>query len=295
MTNDTSAQIAVIGGSGFYEMEGLGDVQEWRVETPFGEPSDAIVLGTLGGVRMAFLPRHGVGHRILPSELPARANIWALKQLGVERIIAVNAVGSLRREIAPLQLVVPDQFVDRTRRRIGTFFGNGIVAHISFDKPVCPDMSHDLVAAAEAVGAEVHRGGSCVVIEGPAFSTKKESLLYQTWGLSVIGMTAMPEAKLAREAEICYASLSLVTDYDTWHESSEPVTAEMILKNLSRNVETAKKVVAAAVFSLARERECPCATALSNAIVTSPDVVPDDVKRDLAPIIGRYLPMEAGV
>jgi len=244
---------------------------------------------------MAFLPRHGVGHRILPSELPARANIWALKQLGVERIIAVSAVGSLRRGIAPLHLVVPDQFIDRTRGRPSTFFGRGLVAHIAFDQPVCPDVSSLLVASAEAVGADVHKGGTAIVIDGPAFSTKKESVLYQSWGADVIGMTSLPEAKLAREAEICYASLSLVTDYDTWHESNQPVTAELILANLTQNVETAKNVVAETVSALSQTRECSCGSALANALVTAPELVPEDVKRDLAPIIERYMPVGVGV
>ncbi len=295
MTAEANAQVAVIGGSGFYELEGLTDVREHRAQTAFGEPSDAIVLGTLAGVRMAFLPRHGVGHRILPSELPARANILALKQLGVERIIAVSAVGSLRRGIAPLHLVVPDQFIDRTRGRPSTFFGKGLVAHIAFDQPVCPDVSSALVASAESVEADVHKGGTSIVIDGPAFSTKKESVLYQSWGADIIGMTALPEAKLAREAEICYASLSLVTDYDTWHESIQPVTAELILANLTRSVETAKSVVAKTVAALSEARECSCGSALANALVTAPDLVPEDVKRDLAPIIDRYMPVGAGV
>jgi 5'-methylthioadenosine phosphorylase len=295
MTTDASAHVAVIGGSGFYELEGLTDVQKHRARTPFGDPSDAIMLGTLAGVRMAFLPRHGVGHRILPAELPARANIWALKQLGVERIISVSAVGSLRRDIAPLHLVVPDQFIDRTRGRRSTFFGRGLVAHIAFDQPVCPEMSALLATSAESVGADVHKGGTGIVIDGPAFSTKKESMLYQSWGADVIGMTALPEAKLAREAEMCYSALSLVTDYDTWHESNQPVTAEMVLGNLTRNVETAKNVVSEAVSTLPQERECSCGSALSNALVTAPELVPDDVKRDLAPIIERYMPVGAGV
>ncbi len=288
----TSAQVAVIGGSGFYRMEGLSDIEELRPETPFGPTSDAITLGTLAGVRVAFLPRHGAGHRILPSELPVHANVWALKQLGVERIIAVSAVGSLREEIAPLHLVVPDQLIDRTRGRRNTFFGEGLVAHIAFEEPFCPVLSELLASAAHAAGATVHLGGTCVVIEGPAFSTRAESHLYRSWGASVIGMTALPEAKLAREAEICYATLALVTDYDTWHESHDPVSAEMILDNLGHNVGTARRVVADVVRTLPATRECSCPSALATALVTSPELVPEETKRRLAPIIGRLMPAE---
>jgi 5'-methylthioadenosine phosphorylase len=290
---DKRAELAVVGGSGFYELEGLTDVHEVRVDTPFGDPSDTIVLGTLDEVRMAFLPRHGVGHRILPSELPARANIWALKQLGVERIIAVSAVGSLREDIAPLHLVVPHQLIDRTRGRPNTFFGKGLVAHIAFDQPFCPELSAVLAASAKGQGATVHEGGTGIVIEGPAFSTKGESHLYRSWGADIIGMTALPEAKLAREAEICYAGLSLVTDYDVWHESEGPVSADMIIANLTKNVEMAKKVVATTAGELPAERGCGCGSSLASALVTSPDLVPEAVKRDLAPIIQRYMPAGA--
>jgi 5'-methylthioadenosine phosphorylase len=283
------ADLAVIGGSGFYQMEGLTDVEEVRLDTPFGPPSDRLVLGTLAGVRLAFLPRHGVGHRILPSELPARANIWALKSLGVQYIISVNAVGSLREEIAPLHMVVPDQLIDRTRGRPSSFFGRGLVAHIAFDEPFCPVLSSILAESAAEAGVTVHRGGTCVVMEGPAFSTKAESHLYRSWGAHIIGMTGLPEAKLAREAEICYATLASVSDYDTWHESHAAVSAEMILDNLKRNVEAAKRVVAAAVPRLPQQRSCPCPDALRTALVTPFEAVPEGVKRDLAPIIGRYL------
>ena len=288
------ARVAVIGGSGFYDMPGLQNIEEVRLDTPFGAPSDAIVLGTLEGVRAAFLPRHGVGHRILPSELPARANIWALKQLGVERVIAVSAVGSLREDIEPLHLVVPDQLIDRTRGRPSTFFGDGLVAHIAFDEPFCPDLSATLGAAAPVTERTVHRGGTYVVIEGPAFSTKAESYLYRSWGADVIGMTALPEAKLAREAELCYASLALVTDYDVWHETHEPVSAGMILENLRRNVDAAQQVVRAALRALAGdgERRCRCASALETALVTPADLVPEETKRRLAPIIRRYMAVE---
>ena len=288
----TAAQVAVMGGSGFYQMEGLADIEELRPETPFGPTSDAIVLGTLAGVRVAFLPRHGAGHRILPSELPVHANVWALKQLGVERIIAVSAVGSLREEIAPRHLVVPDQLIDRTRGRRNTFFGEGLVAHIAFDEPFCPVLSELLADAAGSAGATVHRGGTCVVIEGPAFSTRAESQLYRSWDASIIGMTALPEAKLAREAEICYATLALVTDYDTWHDSHDPVSAEMIVDTLSRNVETARRVVADVVRALPAARDCSCPSALATALVTAPELVPEETKRRLAPIIGRFMPAE---
>jgi 5'-methylthioadenosine phosphorylase len=289
----SSARVAVIGGSGFYQMAGLSDIEELRVDTPFGAPSDAFVLGTLEGVRMAFLPRHGAGHRILPSEVPSRANVWALKELGVERIVSVSAVGSLQEEIAPLHLVVPDQLIDRTRGRPGTFFGRGLVAHIAFEEPFCAVLSGVLSGAAQTVGATVHHGGTYVVIEGPAFSTRAESDLYRSWEADVIGMTALPEAKLAREAEICYATLALVTDYDTWHESHDAVTAEMIIANLNKNVETARRVVRAAVRALPAERACRCASALEAALVTPAELVPEETRRELAPLIGRYMPVGA--
>ncbi len=282
-------KLAIIGGSGFYDMEGLADVTEVRMSTPFGDPSDAIVVGTLEGVRTAFLPRHGVGHRILPGEIPAQANIWALKSLGVERIVSVSAAGSLRADIEPLHMVVPDQLIDRTRNRRSTFFGNGIVAHIAFDEPFCPQLREVLAAAASAAGAVVHRGGTFVVMEGPAFSTKAESLLYRSWNADLIGMTALPEAKLAREAEICYATLACITDYDTWHEGHERVSADLILANLRANVEASKRAVRELVRRLPETRACACGDALATAIVTSFDLVPDETKRALQPIIGRYL------
>ncbi len=286
------ARIAVIGGSGFYQMDGLADRQEVRCQTPFGEPSDAIVLGTLGGVRVAFLARHGVGHRLLPGEVPSRANIYALKSLGVEQIIAISAVGSLRQEIAPQHLVVPDQLIDRTKGRAGTFFGRGLVAHISFADPFCPVLRQVLLECAREAGATAHEGGTCVVMEGPPFSTKAESNLYRSWGADLVGMTTLPEAKLAREAEICYATLACVTDYDVWRESEKTVTAEMILANTIVNVEKARKVVALAVQRLPQERRCPCASALSDALVTPPQLVPEETRRALAPIVGRYMAPE---
>ncbi|HWQ27825.1 MAG TPA: S-methyl-5'-thioadenosine phosphorylase [Dehalococcoidia bacterium] len=290
-------KLAIIGGSGFYRMDGLEDITEVRVSTPFGDPSDAIVIGTLEGVRTAFLPRHGVGHRILPGEVPAQANIWALKSLGVERIVSVSAAGSLRTDIEPLHMVVPDQLIDRTRNRRSTFFGNGLVAHIAFDEPFCPQLREALAAAAEAAGAVVHRGGTFVVMEGPAFSTKAESLLYRSWNADLIGMTALPEAKLAREAEICYATLACITDYDTWHEGHARVSADLILANLRANVEASKRVVREVARRFPEARACACGDALATAIVTSLDIVPEETKRALGPIIGKYIaerPAEAG-
>lgn len=285
----TEARIGVIGGSGVYEMEGLIDVEEVRVKTPFGEPSDLIVIGTLEGQKVAFLPRHGRGHRIMPTELPYRANIYALKSLGVEHIIAVSACGSMKEEIHPLDMVIPDQIFDRTRGRINTFFGGGVVAHVSFDKPFCPDLSALLYQAAEDTGAKVHRGGTFVVMEGPAFSTKAESRIYRGWGVDIIGMTVLPEAKLAREAEICYAVLANVTDYDVWNVSEEPVSVEMLIDNLLKNAEMAKKIIKKAVPHIPEARTCPCPTALESAIITSKDRIPEKAKKDLGLLIGKYL------
>jgi 5'-methylthioadenosine phosphorylase len=283
------ATIAVIGGSGLYEMDGLQDVHSLKITTPFGDPSDEIVVARLGEQQIAFLPRHGRGHRISPSEVPARANIYALKSLGVEHIISVSAVGSLREGIAPLHAVIPDQLFDRTRARPSTFFGNGLVTHISFAEPFCPDLSAILYEAARSCGGTVHKGGAYVCIEGPQFSTKAESQVYRQWGMDIIGMTALPEAKLAREAEICYATLAFVTDYDVWHESEEPVTVQMIIGNLLKNVRLAKRIVKAAVPKIAAQRECICAKALESAIITAKDRIPAEVKKELAPIIGKYV------
>jgi 5'-methylthioadenosine phosphorylase len=286
----TAAQLAVIGGSGFYEMDGISDVQRLHVDTPFGSPSDAIVVGTLEGVRTAFLPRHGVGHRILPGELPQRANIWALASLGVEYIISVSAVGSLKEEIAPLHVVVPDQVIDRTRAaRPSTFFGRGIVGHIAFDTPFCPVLSETLLAATSGSDVPAHAGGTLVVIEGPSFSTRAESELYRSWGAHVIGMTALPEAKLAREAGICYAMLACVTDYDTWHDGHGAVSVEMVVANLRRNVGNARRIVAGAARTLPQRRTCACGDALVSAIITPLELVPEETKRDLAPILARRM------
>ncbi len=293
---DPQVRAAVIGGSGFYRMEGLTDIEDVQIDTPFGPTSDAIVIGTIDGQRVAFLPRHGLGHRILPSELPAPANIYALKTLGVEFIISVSAVGSLREEVEPLHLVVPDQLIDRTRGRASTFFGEGLVAHIGFADPFCPALSDTLTNSTRAVGATVHQGGSMIVIEGPAFSTRAESHLYRSWGASIIGMTGLPEAKLAREAEICYAILACSTDYDCWHETHAAVTADMIVGNLLKNVEVSQQAVRLALARLPAHRECGCADALKDAIVTAPELIPARTKERLAHIIGKYLPVrQAGI
>jgi len=284
------AKLGVIGGSGLYQMEGLTDVEEVSVNTPFGQPSDAITLGTLEGERLAFLPRHGRGHQISPTYLPVRANIYALKSLGVEWIVSVSAVGSLKEEIKPLDLVIPDQVIDRTRSRVNSFFVARLAVHAAFADPYCSVLSTILHEAALEVGARVHRGGTYVAIEGPLFSTRAESELYRSWGADIIGMTALPEAKLAREAEICYATLAFVTDYDCWHEGHESVTIDMVIDNLRRNVDTAKKILRLAARAIPSKRDCACATALENAIVTAPDKVSPQLKKELALLIGKYLP-----
>jgi len=285
----TEATIGVIGGSGLYDIEGLKEIEEHDVSTPFGKPSDPIVVGTLEGKRVAFLPRHGRGHRILPSEVNVRANIYALKSLGVERIIAVNACGSMKEEIAPSDIVIPDQIIDRTKGRDSTFFGNGLVVHVSFAEPFCAELSEVLFEAAEAVGAKVHKGGTYVCIEGPRFSSKAESKMHRLWDVDIIGMTAIPEAVLAREAEICYASLALSTDYDVWHETQAPVTAEMVVQTILKNVETAKNAIKEVVPRVPSERGCDCATALSVAIQTAKDRIPGRVKQELNLLVGKYL------
>lgn len=286
----SSLSIGIIGGSGLYDMAELTDRDEVRLDTPFGEPSGPYVTGTLRGQRVAFLARHGVGHRLTPSELNFRANIYGFKALGVERLISASAVGSLRDSIAPLHLVVPDQFIDRTRGRISTFFGDGVVGHIAFGDPVCGVLAGIVHEGAVASGATVHRGGTYVCMEGPAFSTKAESQLYRSWGADVIGMTNLQEAKLAREAEICYTTLALVTDYDCWHPDHDGVTVEMIIDNLTRNAVTAQQVMAHAVETLGRTpRRCGCATALSTAIITRREQIPDATRARLSVIMGKYL------
>ncbi len=285
----TDIRIGVIGGSGLYEMDALTSREEVRVTTPFGDPSSPYVVGTLNDRRVAFLARHGQGHRLMPSELNFRANIFGFKTLGVDWILSASAVGSLQEEYRPLDIVIPDQFLDRTRGRISTFFGGGIVAHVGFAHPFCPVLSDIAFDAATGAGARVHRGGTYVCMEGPQFSTLAESRLYRSWKMDVIGMTNLQEAKLAREAEICYTTLALVTDYDCWHEGHDAVTVDMIIATLTQNAVTAQQVVASAVAQLPVDRECECATALGSAIITSPDLMPLDRKRDLAPIIGRYV------
>ena len=284
-----SVQVGVIGGSGIYEMAGLTDREERVVETPFGPPSAPYVLGRLDGRRVAFLARHGAGHRLLPTELNFRANIYGFKALGVEWIVSASAVGSLQERYRPEDIVVPDQFLDRTRGRVSTFFGNGLVAHVSFAHPVCPTLSALAAEAGEAAGASVHRGGTYVCMEGPQFSTLAESKLYRSWGMDVIGMTNLQEAKLAREAEICFATLALVTDYDCWHPDHDNVSVEMVVDTLQHNAETARRVIRTVVGRLPVERGCECATALATAIITRPGAVAEDTRRRLAPIVGRYL------
>ena len=284
-----TVQIGIIGGSGLYEMAELTDRQERTIPTPFGDPSGPYVIGMLRGKRVAFLARHGAGHRILPSELNFRANIYGFKVLGVERIVSASAVGSLKEEYKPLDVLVPDQFFDRTKGRISTFFGRGLVAHVAFAHPVCPILSAIAADAAQAVHATVHRGGTYVNMEGPQFSTLAESMLYRSWGMDVIGMTNLQEAKLAREAEICYATLALITDYDCWHPDHDSVTVDLIIANLLQNAATAQRAIAEAVGRIDGPRTCECATALASALITRPELVPERTKEELAPIIGKYM------
>jgi 5'-methylthioadenosine phosphorylase len=285
----STATIGIIGGSGLYDMAELTDREERTLQTPFGDPSGPYILGTLRGRRVAFLARHGIGHRILPSELNFRANIYGFKLLGVERIVSASAVGSLKEEYRPLDIVVPDQFFDRTKGRISTFFGRGLVAHVAFAHPVCSDLAKVAAESVEAVGAKVHRGGTYVNMEGPQFSTLAESKLYRAWGMDVIGMTNLQEAKLAREAEICYVTLALVTDYDCWHPDHDSVTVDLIIANLLQNAATAQKTIAETVSRLSGPRTCACKDALATAIITRPEHVPEQTKRELAPIIGKYM------
>jgi len=281
--------IGVIGGSGIYEMEALTDVSEVRIKTPFGDPSDVIIIGTLAGRRIGFLPRHGRGHRIMPHELNSRANIYALKTLGVERIISVSACGSMRADYAPRDIVIPDQLFDRTKARPNSFFGDGLVVHIGMAEPFCPELSQMLYRAVQETGATVHQGGTFIVIDGPQFSTKAESRIYRQWGVDIIGMTAIPEAKLAREAEICYACMAHVTDYDVWHETEEPVSVEMLIENLTANAAVTKRAIEVLVSMIPPTRECGCGSALASSIITNRDLIPQRVKRDLAPLIGKYI------
>ena len=284
-----TVQIGIIGGSGLYDMEELTDREEIRLETPFGEPSGPYVTGTLHGRRVAFLARHGAGHRLMPSELNFRANIFGFKLLGVERIFSASAVGSFKEDYPPMDVVIPDQFFDRTRGRVSTFFGRGIVVHAGFSHPICPDLSQVAFESAETVGVNVHMGGTYVCMEGPQFSTLAESKLYKSWGMDVIGMTNLQEAKLAREAEICYTTIALVTDYDCWHPDHDSVTVEMIVGNLMANAEMAKRLIAEAVGRVSEERKCSCGSALEAAIITDPEAIPARLKQELAPLIGKYV------
>ena len=282
-------QIGIIGGSGLYDMAGVTDRKEVTLKTPFGDPSGPYLLGTLRGRRVAFLARHGASHRILPSELNFRANIFGMKLLGIEHILSASAVGSLKEEYKPLDIVIPDQFIDRTRGRISTFFGNGLVGHVGFAHPFCRILSGIAHDSGTAAGATIHKGGTYVCMEGPQFSTLAESKLYRSWGADIIGMTNLQEAKLAREAEICYTTIALVTDYDCWHPDHDSVTVEMIIANLTQNAKTAQEIIAGAVAKLPYERTCECASALKYALITRPDAVPANVMKDLAPLVGKYL------
>jgi 5'-methylthioadenosine phosphorylase len=285
----SEAEIGVIGGSGLYSIDGLERVEEVRIDTPFGAPSDNFIVGELKGKKIAFLPRHRRGHAIQPADLNYRANIYAMKKLGVSRIISVSAVGSMKEGIHPKDIVIPDQFYDNTRRRISTFFGDGIVAHVSLADPVCPVLSGIVHDAAVSAGAKVHKGGVYLCIEGPQFSTRGESLVYKSWGVDIIGMTNVTEAKLAREAEICYVTIALVTDYDCWHKEEAAVTADAIIGILNKNVEMSKKIIKGAIGNIPLKRSCACSTAMNNAIITAPESIPSETKERLRFIIGKYV------
>jgi len=284
-----SVEIGIIGGSGLYEMPGLESAREIRIRTPFGDPSDALVIGKLEGKRVAFLSRHARGHRFLPSEINYRANICAMKMLGVQRIISISAVGSLKENVQPMEFLIPDQFFDKTKLRVATFFGDGLVAHVSFDRPVCPQLSVVLGDACFKAGVKTHRGGTYVCMEGPQFSTLAEAHVHRQLHFDVIGMTNVTEAKLAREAEVCYATVAMITDYDCWHPDHDSVTLEQIMNNLSRNAENAQNTIRSAVKAMPAERSCKCGSALAHALVTNPKMIPAGTKRKLAPIAGRYL------
>lgn len=285
----SDVKLAVIGGSGVYDMDALTDIEERHVPTPFGNPSDTIVIGTLSGKRIAFLPRHGRGHRLTPSEVPYRANIWALKSLGVERIISVSACGSMKAEYAPRHVVIPSQIYDNTKGRDYSFFGDGLVAHLGIAEPFCPHLRQVLAEAVSRSGGTVHMGGTFIVIEGPRFSTRGESNIYRSWGVDIIGMTAVPEAQLAREAEICYATMAHVTDYDVWHEEEEAVSVAMLIDNLMANAALSKRTIAKLVPQLADERPCDCGDALSSAFITQRDLIPAEKVEQLGPITAKYL------
>jgi 5'-methylthioadenosine phosphorylase len=287
---DRQDAIGVIGGSGLYELAGLTDVRWVKVRTPFGAPSDAYCAGRLGAARVIFLARHGRGHRLLPSDINYRANIYGLKALGARWVISVSAVGSMREEIRPLDVVIPDQFFDHTRRRVSSFFGDGIAAHVGMAEPVCPGLGDLLAGAARETGATVHRGGTYICMEGPQFSTKAESMIYRQWGVSVIGMTNMPEAKLAREAELCYATIALATDYDCWHDEHEAVSVEAVVANLLKNVATARQVLERVIPRVGKPCEAGCQSALANAVITNPRAFPPRTRRRLAILLDKYFP-----
>ncbi len=280
--------LAIIGGSGLYHMSGLQDIKEYDLETPFGKPSAPIMVGTLEDTRIAFLARHGIGHHITPTEVPYRANIYALKSLGVERIVSISACGSLREDYAPGHIVIPDDIFDNTKDRVRSFFGEGLVAHVGVANPFCADLSLEVESAVRAAGAVTHRGGSFITIEGPRFSTKAESKTFRAWGMSIIGMTASPEAFLAREAEICYSTMAHVTDYDVWHESEAPVTVEMVIQTLNKNTQKAQEAIRNLVRGLKSERTCECGSALSTALITDPNVVPAETLKKLGLLVNKY-------
>ena len=282
-------KIAFIGGSGLYDVDGMENRREVTVETPFGDPSDAVVVGEINGVEAAFLPRHGRGHRFSPTEIPVKANIYALKSLGVERVVSVSAVGSLKEHIKPLDLVVPDQIIDRTRRRSDTFFGDGIVAHVGFADPFCNELRRIAFESASLEDVDCHDGGTYLVIEGPQFSTRAESAVYRSWGANVIGMTALPEAKLAREAELCYTTLAFVTDYDVWHDTEEEVTVEMVIQNLTHNVAIAQGIIRRMLAEIPDNRTCGCESALKNAVITSRESITKDAQNILGILVNKYL------
>jgi len=284
----SKVKLAVIGGSGVYDMEALTDIEERDIPTPFGNPSDTIVIGTLAGQRVAFLPRHGRGHRLTPSEVPYRANIWALKSLGVERIISVSACGSMKERYQPRHIVIPDQIYDNTKKRDYSFFGAGLVAHIGLAEPFCPHLRGLLYEAVKRAGGTVHMGGTFIVIEGPRFSTRGESNIYRSWGVDIIGMTAVPEAQLAREAEICYATMAHVTDYDVWHEEEEAVNVEMLIANLQANAALSKRAITELVPLLSAERPCDCGDTLATALITQRDLIPQETIERLGPIVAKY-------
>lgn len=285
----TQISLALIGGSGLYSITGLHDVRELQIDTPFGKPSAPIVTGTLEGTRVAFLARHGIGHHITPSDVPYQANIYALKSLGVQRIISISACGSLKEELAPGHIVIPDQIYDNTHKRVRTFFGEGLVAHVSVADPFCEDLSGKLDSAVREAGGVVHRGGSFITIEGPRFSTKAESYAYRAWGMSIIGMTASPEAFLAREAEICYATMAHVTDYDVWHVSEAPVTVEMVIQTLNKNTALAQEAVRILVRNMKPERNCACENALASALITHREAIPPETLKKLTFLVSKYM------